>query len=492
MSAGEARSLNREFQDVAYNSNNVFVTSKKLLESFAELATSMGTVNRLSNEALETNIMLKDFAGLELETREKLVAVAQVQKTTVQDVTKGILAQVKGLKMATGIEFQNQKILKEVANLSGYLGLQFTKYPKELTKSLLTIKAMGMELKDVDALADSFLDFESSISKEFEAQLLTGKEINLAKARELFLNNDIAGAALEINRQVGTSKEFLSQNRIAAEAQAQAFGMSRDQLGEMLMKQERLSLLGAKDTDNAQKQLQLGLAKYKSKEALIAAMGEENYLELTNASTQERLMSFIDKIKQSVVDFIEDTNIIEKIENFVKLLSNPKVIQGIVGYITGLISDFVRVTGIILADIVKVAGRIYNFFKFGKEGDEFEAKAKKTAEGIENFTKNFADSLKGGADKQTMSFGELKAAVSEGMKSGMVAAEQVSVSSAAQKKAAAEANRNTQTSQADQNNGKPVAVNIQMANNVNAVTGRVITNVISVSPGTRVDYSPLH
>ena len=172
MSADEARSINREFQQVAYNSNNVFITSKKLGESFSELATSMGTVNRLSNEALQTNIMLKDFAGLELETREKLVAVAQVQKTTVQDVTKGILAQVKGLKMATGIEFQNQKILKEVANLSGYLGLQFTKYPKELTKSLLTIKAMGMELKDVDALADSFLDFESSISKEFEAQLL--------------------------------------------------------------------------------------------------------------------------------------------------------------------------------------------------------------------------------------------------------------------------------------------------------------------------------
>jgi hypothetical protein len=38
-------------------------------------------------------------------------------------------------------------------------------------------------------LADSFLDFESSISKEFEAQVLLGREINLTKARQAFLDN---------------------------------------------------------------------------------------------------------------------------------------------------------------------------------------------------------------------------------------------------------------------------------------------------------------
>ena len=375
LSADEARQLNRQYQDAAFTSGDIFTTSKKLFEMQVKISDQLGVTNLLSNERLATAIKLQDIADLDAETQKSIVESSLLTGQSSKDTVQSVLAQVQGLKQATGIQFQNQKILKETASLSGYLGLSFAKYPAQLTKSLLTVKAMGLELKEVDALADSFLDFESSISKEFEAQLLTGKDINLTKAREAFLNNDLATAAQEITTQVGSSADFLKLNRIQAESLAGAFGMSRDQLGDMLKKQEVLAVLGAKDTDNAREQLKLGLAKYKNQKALSAALGEDAYNSLVTASTQEKMAAYIEKIKQSIVDFIEKAGFIEKVEEFMKMISDPAKLNGFLGMIRDTISSFIKTAGELLADIIEVGGEIANFFTLGAKGDEREAKA---------------------------------------------------------------------------------------------------------------------
>lgn len=373
----EARSLNREFQNISFNSGNIFTNSKKLLESQVEISNQLGVVNRLTTEQLETNIMLKDIAGLELDTRKEIVEASTITGQTSQNVVKSVLAQVQGLKNATGIQLQNKQVLKEAASLGGYLGLQFAKYPANLTKSLVTVKAMGMELKQLDSIADSFLDFESSISKEFEAQLLTGKDINLAKAREAFLNNDLATAAGEITRQVGSANDFLKLNRIQADSLASAFGMSRDQLGEMLKRQELLSKLGAKDTDNAQKQLQLGLQKFQNQKALTAAIGEEAYQNLVNASTQEKMASFIEKIKQSIVDFVERSGIIEKIQGFIDYIAKPENIKKILVSVRDTFAEIAEVVLAITNGVINAIDAVT--LGFGIEED-FERKFEKFSE----------------------------------------------------------------------------------------------------------------
>ena len=300
MSTQEARQLKMQYADINVANGDLFVNTQKLVEAQMDMVDALGVTNQISTQNLATNIKLKDIAGLEAETIASITESSIINGKSNESIVKSVFAQVKGLKQATGIQFENKKILKEASSLGGFLGLQFSKYPAALTKSLLTVKAMGLELKQVDAMADSFLDFESSITKEFEAQLLTGKDINLAKARELFLNNDLAGAAAEINRQVGSTQDFMKMNRIQQEALAGAMGMTRDSMADMLRKQEMLSKLGAKDTDNAREQLRLGLAKYKNQKALSEAIGEENYQNLVNASLQEKIAAFMEKIKQGM------------------------------------------------------------------------------------------------------------------------------------------------------------------------------------------------
>ena len=351
LSSQEAIKLNRHFQDVSRSNGDVFVTSKKLLESQVELGNQLEINNILSDEELSTNIKLKDIAGIEADTRANIVENSKISGKTSEGLVKSVFAQVAGLQKATGISLNYKNILKEANSLGGYLGLSFSKYPEKISKALVTTKALGLDLKQLDSMASSFLDFESSISKEFEAQLLTGKDINLQTARQLFLNNDLAGAAAEINKQVGSSSEFLGMNRIAAESLAESFGMSRDSMAEMLKKQEFLSRLGAKDTDNAREQLRLGLEKYHTQEALSAAVGEEAYQNLLNASTQEKMAAMIDKIKNSLVDFIERSGLLDKLTSFMDGLSDPKALNSLIGKIQSFFAGTITFFGDILAGI---------------------------------------------------------------------------------------------------------------------------------------------
>lgn len=383
LTAGKARELNRYYQELSYNSGNVFMNSKKYLESQVELSQQLGINNQFSAQILETNRMLKDFAGLEAQSRTEIAESSIITGKSSETIVKKITAQVVGLQKATGIAFNYQQIIKEAASLGGYLGLQFAKYPEKLTKALVTVKALGMDMKQLESMADSFLDFESSISKEFEAQLLTGKNINLQRARELFLQNDLAGAAMEINKQIGSSAEFMKMNRIAADSLASALGMSRDQMGDMLKKQELYSRLGAKGTENARELLKLGLQRFQNQKELTKAIGEEAYQSMVNASTQERLAEMIEKIKQSIVDFVERTNIIEKIENFVNEISSPENIKKILNGVKNIMTNAIS----IISDISSGILRVFNFISFDKfdldkVADKIEKNSKKMIKNI--------------------------------------------------------------------------------------------------------------
>lgn len=378
LSTQEARKIKMEFADLNVSSGELFLTSQKMVESQVELSGALGVTNRLTNEQLATDIKLKDIAGLDLETRKGIAETATITGKSSEGLTKSILSQVVGLKQTTGISFQYQKILKEASSLGGVLGLAFAKYPEKLTKSLVTVKSMGLELKQLDGIADSFLDFESSISKEFEAQLLTGKDINLTKAREAFLNNDLATAAAEITKQVGNSSEFLSMNRIQQESIAAAMGMSRNEMADMLKQQEMLSKLGARDLKDAQAKVEALKAQGKSREEIARLVGEEAYQSLTNASAQEKIAAFIDKIKQSFADFIEKSGLIEKIEGFMDYLSKPenikKVIEGMRDFFAGAIEFVGKAAYYILEGLDYVA--------FGQIPDDFIDSIKSGAENM--------------------------------------------------------------------------------------------------------------
>ena len=112
-----------------------------------------------------------------------------------------------------------------------------------LAEAAVEAAKVGASLSMVLGVADKLLDFETSLTAQFEAQVLTGKNLNLERARQLSLEGDIAGLTTEIQKTVGSLGEIQSMNVIERRAIAEAIGLSADDLlkvarGEAVAEQE--------------------------------------------------------------------------------------------------------------------------------------------------------------------------------------------------------------------------------------------------------------
>ena len=118
-----------------------------------------------------------------------------------------------------------------------------TKYlggsPEVLKKAAIEAQKMGVNIATMVKVSDQLLNIEDSLTAQMEYQALSGKQINLDKARELALNGDIAGATKEVMGQVGTLADFNKMNRYEKEKLAQATGMEVDELQKSLAIQEK-------------------------------------------------------------------------------------------------------------------------------------------------------------------------------------------------------------------------------------------------------------
>ena len=152
-------------------------------------------------------------------------------------------------------------IMKQIAATSKLTRLNFKGGTAELAKTLLNANRLGLSLAQVENIGGSLLDFESSISAEMEAELLTGRELNLEKARTFALNNDIAGLTQEIAKQGITAAKFSSMNRIQQEAIAKSLGMQAGELADSLYKSELIQQTAGNQLDNLKEEIRLETQK---------------------------------------------------------------------------------------------------------------------------------------------------------------------------------------------------------------------------------------
>lgn len=376
MSASQAIKFNSALQGAASSASALYATSKALLDSQVELTKGSELNNIASTSNLITNIELAKFAGIEADTRNKIYLTSLATGTSMKNIVTSVMGQVANLKKTTGIAFNYQAILREVSSLTGRVGLMFTKYPSQLAKSLVTVKALGFELKQLEGIGDTMLDFESSLSKEFEAQLLLGRDINLNKAREAFLNGRLEEAAIEIAKQTGDSNSFLKLNRIQQQSLADLMGMSVDSMSDLLKKQDIYVKTGVKSREELIKQVELSKNNTAEREKLIKAMGREEYQNMINLSTQEKLMASFEKIKQSLVDFLTRGNVLKTIQEYVNNFTDPKNIGGIVEKVKTVmfkVMDFVvKVTDVVLKGIEGL-GDMFSFLMSDEQEEKLHS-----------------------------------------------------------------------------------------------------------------------
>lgn len=354
ISYNEALGLNQELADSAIASNNLFINTKNLVDSQLEISNALGTNAKLNQDLLITQTKLTKQAGYSVEAATQLSTLSLATGKSTEEITTQFLGQVKALNLTNDLALNEKQLLESVAKTSKGTLATFASKPKELAKAVFEAKKLGLEISQVEKIADGLLEIEQSLTAEFEAEVISGKQLNLERARFFALTNDIAGVSEELGKQGITQASFAKSSRIEQEAVAAAMGMSRDELGQMLLEQNALVAVGAKDAEAARAKFEM--LKAQGGEAYaIANLGDETYAQqLASVSAQEKFVEVTNKLKDAFVSIAGP--LMEIISPIVDILA--PVLTG-VSYIVKSIAEGFKTILPILKPIVAVLGIMY-------------------------------------------------------------------------------------------------------------------------------------
>ena len=311
MTYGEATKVNTELVKMADNSNYTSVTTKKLGESLLSINKAMGTSAQISAKTLETFTMLKNAAGVTDEAQISMLKTAAAAGEEYDSSFKSFQSSAKIATYQKGIAINTKQLFEEQAKLSNRIKISLEGGAGALGNQMVRAKVVGLDLEKAAAAADQLLNFEDSIESEMQAELMLGKNLNLEKARQAALNNDLATAAEEIAKNVGSAADFTKMNRLQQEALAKSVGMTADGLADMLVEQEALKNMNRALTDDEKKAFEFAKEKYglqKATEMLnedgLKRMGEQQSVQEKFADVQEKMMEVFVKIAEPLMQVV--------------------------------------------------------------------------------------------------------------------------------------------------------------------------------------------
>jgi hypothetical protein len=386
-SYSEASSLRNELNTIANLSGDVNINTAELQKSLIAINKEFGTAAMLDGELLKDFTQLTKVVGLTEEAALGLSKTSVATGTDLSDNTAEILGQAIAFNAVNGLALNEKEIVEGVAKASAATTLSLGMQPKALAKAVAQSKALGVSLQQVENISQSLLDFESSISSELEAELLTGKDLNLEKARTAALNGDIATVAQEIAKQTGSAKDFTESNVIQQEALAKAVGMTREDLAASLIQREALAAAGLKEgtaIDAYNKLKKEGL----SDDQIAKKLGSDKLADqLKSQSVQERFNASVEKLREIFISLAEP--VLQIISPFMDLATTIlPLINVVLTPITGAIkflgesvkfvvdgfSSLINFTSDLLKPFISISGIInniqesFNTFKQDNEG----------------------------------------------------------------------------------------------------------------------------
>jgi len=315
-----ARGISYELERQSIVSGDIFITSKKLNQAFRELSAELGFAADISGQTLETFTNLTQRLGLNTKEATQLTYLARLQGENTETTLNNASKTVSALNRQKGTAINIKAVFNDIANASAATVVSLGGSVNALAEASTKARQLGLTLGEADQIASSLLDFQSSIENELAAELMTGKQINLEAARYYALTNQTAKLTEEIGNNQELINAFATDNRLAQDAAAKALGLSREELGKMVMQQQFLAL-GA--------------------EAFRAKFGEANYEQMQALSISDKFKATLEKIQEIIGNV---GYALEPILNaFASLASSSTVVLGVVGALAGL--SLVRLIG---------------------------------------------------------------------------------------------------------------------------------------------------
>ena len=264
-----------QLEKFATESGNAFITTAKLGHAVAGLSAEAGTfATKFDKKNLIGFVELTENLGYATEQASHLITTLEMHDQTMNDFESNIEKSVNGFNKATNSNITLKAVMDDILSASQALHVTIGQTPNALVDASIAARGLGTTLKGVENIADSLLDFNQSIDAEMEAQLMTGKSLNLARAREFALMGNMEKVAEEIGNQQAVQEAFATNNVLAQRSVAKALGMSREELADMY-KQQQLQVLSQKEGLTAQEQQTMAALKArKASEQMADVVGK--------------------------------------------------------------------------------------------------------------------------------------------------------------------------------------------------------------------------
>ena len=304
--------------------NGSLLTTAEYMKAAVELSKELG-VNAAVVFSEDTIIEvgeLTEHMGLGAKEAANLAKFAKLSGKELSTVTGNTFKATSEFIKTNKVGISVKDVFNDIGNVSDSISLSLGGQPGKIRDAALAARELGLSLAQVDNIAGSLLQFESSISAELEAELITGKALNLEKAREYALMNNIKGVAKELIKNQAVMQAFASGNRVEQEAVAKAMGMNREEMSKMIFNQKMIGGLSAEQARKA------------------ADIGEEEAKRLT---VQKQITNAIDKVTQAfgglltfITPLLTNTTALTVVMGTLAAIYTTKMIVGLIGTVTQL------------------------------------------------------------------------------------------------------------------------------------------------------------
>ena len=341
MSVTESASLLNNFNNIAKSNSSLAMTAKQLVESYSQINNQLGFIGPSNAEFLTTTTGIQRRIGATAEDMLSLQYASVKTGKTLQQTYQSTIGIAKQTGATLKFNMSEKQILEGISKVSATVFNNFKGNVAQLAKAVVTATKFGTTLDSINAQGDTLLDYESSMAKQFEAQLLTGQDIDLTRSRELALLHDTDGLMKELNGKLMEKKEFERLNTLEQQSYAEALGLSRDTVNEMYKKQELNNILGDAAGKSLQTQYNELVRQGRSYDYISEKLGEQAAIDATRSSTAEKMAATMENIKDSIGKMTEGlAAFVDKFAAFIGDADNLKTILKAVGGLMGAIVGY--------------------------------------------------------------------------------------------------------------------------------------------------------
>ena len=215
----------------------------KALSSIADNAKNIGVSTEAAGAFTEA---LRTKGATDVEAANLMAASLELA-----DKSKFIMPQSVMDDIAQNVEFSS----KYFSNINK----DSKSAQKHLVDTNLQVKALGLNFQKAAKMTQHLLSFEQSIVGEVEASVALGRHVNIGKARELLLQDDIGGAMQQMMDTMGGYEAFQDMDFAKRQLMANAVGLEVSELEKSLYLRDKIGIT--------------------NEEALNAAMKNSDYLD---------------------------------------------------------------------------------------------------------------------------------------------------------------------------------------------------------------------